>query len=326
MEDGNRIASGLQELGLWLRDRIRSGLHTLPKQPAKFWDDIAARMVDAHAPGIAYRLRQIANIPNSGEDWPARVLEQFSRLHLLVEAYGRLAGLSPVLQAEVMAVIRGVPALPDPESDPHIEDRWWVLGCGADLRAPSAAEMDDPIAWLESLTDNADESGQPPIRRERRWLWGEQSGQIVIEPKSAENASIRAVGTAYTGRLRLRRANYAAQGSLAPTSDLGTAWDRVAGYASIAEGLADYGNALSANPWVEAFPMVLHGVIPVQQANKAWWLRADGLIPVASSFEQGWHLLALSGGGPVNVFGEWNGYALSLLSAWSEGRFVGFKV
>jgi hypothetical protein len=36
----------------------------------------------------------------------------------------------------------------------------------------------------------------------------------------------------------------------------------------------------------------------------------------------GWKLLALSGGKPISVFGEWNGRAFSPLSVFSEGRLV----
>ena len=40
--------------------------------------------------------------------------------------------------------------------------------------------------------------------------------------------------------------------------------------------------------------------------------------------DKGWSLLALSGGYPLTVFGEWDGEAFLPLGAWVEGRFVGF--
>ena len=42
------------------------------------------------------------------------------------------------------------------------------------------------------------------------------------------------------------------------------------------------------------------------------WLTAD------RARTYGWLLLALTGGQPVNLFGEWDGDALLALSAWQE--------
>jgi hypothetical protein len=36
----------------------------------------------------------------------------------------------------------------------------------------------------------------------------------------------------------------------------------------------------------------------------------------------GWKLLALSGGYPITIFGEWNGRSLLPISAWADGRHV----
>jgi hypothetical protein len=35
-----------------------------------------------------------------------------------------------------------------------------------------------------------------------------------------------------------------------------------------------------------------------------------------------WPLLALSGGYPIDVFGEWDGSVLSLLSAWHQHEVI----
>ena len=56
------------------------------------FDTMAARMVDAQAPGIAGMLRSIpAEFASVG--WPSRVLEQLGALHLLIQAHRRLDDL-----------------------------------------------------------------------------------------------------------------------------------------------------------------------------------------------------------------------------------------
>ncbi len=74
------LAEGMQALACWLRDLVRSGLTAVQGQPANFWEEIATRMADCHAPGLARWLRRMAYIPNVGESWPGHLLEQIGRL------------------------------------------------------------------------------------------------------------------------------------------------------------------------------------------------------------------------------------------------------
>lgn len=84
-----RIGAGLQELDLWLRDLIRQRLASAQGRPFRYWDDVAARMVDAQAPGVGSQVRRQAGIVRSGDGWPVRLLAQAGRLHLLAEAWTR---------------------------------------------------------------------------------------------------------------------------------------------------------------------------------------------------------------------------------------------
>ena len=90
-----RIGAGLQELDLWLRDLVRHGLASVQHRPFSYWDDVAARMVDAQAPGVASQVRRMAGIVRSGDGWPGRLLAHAGRLHLLAEAWTRLDDLPP---------------------------------------------------------------------------------------------------------------------------------------------------------------------------------------------------------------------------------------
>ena len=90
-----RVVTGLGELDRWLCDQVRQGLAASPQAGYGHWDDIAARMVDAQAPGLAERLRALASVPHSGVGWDGRLLEEYALLRLLAVAYrrgGRAAG------------------------------------------------------------------------------------------------------------------------------------------------------------------------------------------------------------------------------------------
>ena len=91
-------------------------------------DEIAARMIDAQAPGVAGVLRGLSEVPGSGEGWPGRLLGEYAQLHLLARAHQRLGDLPPELAATVRSRIGYPTARPDVLARPAVTDRWTVLG------------------------------------------------------------------------------------------------------------------------------------------------------------------------------------------------------
>ncbi|MEQ2009100.1 MAG: SWIM zinc finger family protein, partial [Limisphaerales bacterium] len=84
-----KVAAGLDELGVWLADLVRTGFASLPGKPASFWETPAARLVDAQAPGLARRVRALDGVTVTGDGWPARLLREASLLHLAREGWSR---------------------------------------------------------------------------------------------------------------------------------------------------------------------------------------------------------------------------------------------
>ena len=101
----SRVASGLAEFDRWLCDQARQGLAASQQAGYGHWDDIAARMIDAQAPGLAERLRALASVPHSGAGWDGRLLEEYALLHLLAVAYRRQGELPPPLRETVRSRI-----------------------------------------------------------------------------------------------------------------------------------------------------------------------------------------------------------------------------
>ena len=131
-----KVEAGLSDLTQWLEDIVRQGLAELPSKPYSFWDQTAARLVDAQAPGLARRVQNLAGIAHTGEGWPSRMLAALGQIHLLVEGYRNIAGLAPLMQAEVRSQIGWTQTQSDllarlEQNDPlveQIEDTWQVLG------------------------------------------------------------------------------------------------------------------------------------------------------------------------------------------------------
>ena len=63
-----KVQGGLDELDRWLADLVRRGLNSARSEGYRFWDAMAARLVDAQAPSLARRVvarSQVAGGPGA---------------------------------------------------------------------------------------------------------------------------------------------------------------------------------------------------------------------------------------------------------------------
>ena len=150
-----RVASGLAELDRWLCDQVRQGLAASQQAGYGHWDDIAARMVDAQAPGPAERLRALASVPHSGAGWDGRLLEEYALLRLLAVAYRR--------QEELPAPLRET-----------VRSRIGFSRRQADVLAHGQPVRDH---WLVLARRDLE---QDRIRVRRTWLQGRKTGRPAL--------------------------------------------------------------------------------------------------------------------------------------------------
>jgi len=70
-------------------------------------------------------------------------------------------------------------------------------------------------------------------------------------------------------------------------------------------------------------PACFENVIPLLEKGKIFLIDQNKKqIEVLDRNHLGWKLLALSGGHPISIFGEWTGSIFVPLSAEAEGRLV----
>ncbi len=297
-----KVIAGVEELERWLRDLVRQGLAHVQTEPYSYWDAPAARMVDAQAPGLARQLREMASIPHSGVGWQERLLERLGKMHLLIQGFQRLETLPLPTQADIRTLI-GWTQKEEMASESVVRDRWLVLG------------------QIVEEQDN--------LRSQRNWLWGQDTHKTALVLNYAYgnqplDTSLMP-GTVIDAELGFFESAYPLRALVKVRHAPPALLQEMPGEAAILTALSTYTNALTCNPWIEQFPLTLQGIIP-QRDNDGWALRdsAGYLLPIAPRFEQGWQLLALSGGHPINVFGEWNGKEFLPLSALAEDKFIVF--
>jgi len=290
-----RMREGAAELERWLQDQIKRGLAALAMEGAEPWRQLAARMVDAQAPGLAFRLKRLAPLMGQGTDWPRRVTAELGRLQLLLDAFRRLETLPPLVAADLLAAL-GLPEEKEAirRDGERQRDRWQVLG--------QVLEENERL-WERRVWLHGQESGRHALLvdhsfGERRFDQGFLTGTTI----SAE--------LAYTpGQAPLRALLLDAPQSLPPTPP--PTGDLEAELSAIADHLA-------RNPWATHLPLTLRGDGLIRD-GAAWRLRTpQGDPSLRLDAAAGWQLLALSGGGPLTLFGEWDGEQLRPLTGWTE--------
>ncbi|WP_327317340.1 SWIM zinc finger family protein [Streptomyces sp. NBC_01235] len=293
-----RITAGATELEERLADLLRSGLATAEQAGYGLWEETAARMVDAQAPGLASRARELGSIPGSGPGWPMRLLEECALLHLLDQGWLHRERLPDALAATVRTRV-GLPSAPE---GPPVRDQWLVL-----------AQYDTP---------------DPKLTTRRIWLYGTTSGRsaLLLSYGAAGRAPelTLPVGLVLDAELSAHPGAGQQRASLgqqfAPPAPTGA---RPPGMTTT-EATARYGETLRHDPWQDSVPATLAAVVPTRDGDSWQLADADGetalpLTPAALSRPGLWRLVALSGGAPVRVFGECGHRGFTPLTAWPTG-------
>nr|WP_261994304.1 hypothetical protein [Streptomyces sp. t39] len=292
-----RITAGTTELEQRLADLVRGGLAAAGRSGYGLWEETAARMVDAQAPGLAARVRDLGAVPGSGAGWPLRLLEECALLHLLDTAWlGRER-----LPEQLAVTVRTRVGLPSAADGGTVRDDWLIL--------------------------SQDDTSDGRLTTRRIWLHGRDTGRsaLLLSFGAAGRTPPLALPVGLTARADVTWHGGAGQlrAEIGELLTVPAPIDAPPGGTGCAGATELYGKALRDDPWLEALPVVLSGVVPVP-AGDGWQLADDGgddALPVAPAVLSRpglWRLVALSGGRPVTVFGEFGHQGFVPLTAWSD--------
>jgi hypothetical protein len=126
------VQEGAAELTLWLKDLVRMGLLELPSKNQSEFDRMAARMIDAKAPGLAGWVRALGNVKyEQGKEWQADAMGIISKLFLLLSALSRFDSLTPIWQQTIRNLAGWSQSTKELLADKDAEtlkDHWLVIG------------------------------------------------------------------------------------------------------------------------------------------------------------------------------------------------------
>ncbi|NUW44093.1 SWIM zinc finger family protein [Nonomuraea rhodomycinica] len=282
-----RVAAGLAELERWLADQIRQGLATAGDGA---WDDLAKRLVDAQAPGVASTVSRLREA-RAADDWPERLLAEYALIDLLAVAYRRRAHLPAPLAQTVLSRV-GFPVMREEVlAGPAVRDRWDVLG----RRDEVQERLTSRRVWLRGR-----DTGRPALV-----LSFAPQGQ-ALDPSFVTGSTVDADLAFYPGAAPLRALPVTATTLASPMGEPPGMTPE--------EAMDEVAAALAADPWTDSWPLVLAGVVPGRTGV--------GGFPLHRSAYDPWRLIAVSGGRPVTVAAEWTPHGLRPLTTWADDGTV----
>lgn len=296
-----QMAAGLAELESWLLDLLRQGLATLEGQAFHYWNDLAARMVDAKLGTIARRLRRMPGLMAS-PNWHEKILAELGDIYLMVKAFQRLDQLPEPLQDDLLGLAGVNQKKEDVLALPGVEDTWLVAG---QTHVEEEGNLLARRTWLVGLQTQK-------FALLLDFSWGGQAFETAWRLGSTVQGELVFYPSAYPQRAVFKRFEVA---------DLPVALEF--GQENFAQFATAFATALAANPWLAQFPALLSGVVPVFFEDQFLLVDVEGhSLPLAVDDLPGWQLVAESCGGPIGVFGVWSDGKLAPFGTWKAGAYT----
>lgn len=299
------MEQGMADLLQWLRTLMAQGL-AAQADTRETWEHLAARLVDSKLGGIARKLRLMA--AKIGQpDWPEHLLEEIADLFLICKAFERRLRLDAPTREDLMSVL-GVNRRKE------------------DILLEGAKKSD---TWLVAGQSFGQEE---KLSRRRTWLLGLNSGDFALVLDFAwGNLDFQEqwpLGTCWNAEVVYYPSAYPQRVVVNARQPLQT----TEGLASHAVGFADllqqWAKALSVVPWLAVIPALLHQVTPrhMDSSTILYDTATDKIIPIQVADKAAWQLLAISAGHPIDVFGEWDGFFFTPVTAFTNGELIPLAV
>lgn len=295
----SRMDAGVEDFRLWLADLVRGGLAAARSQPYSFWDTAAARLVDAQVPALAERVREAGSQVHARADWSSYLLTEVGRWWTITCAWQARERLGEEDLAEVRIAVGWAQSSEDVRDGDARPGPWTVLG--------------------------AHRSDDGRLQEQRTWL-AHDDGEVVAVLDFAGYGQALAVPQLSGARLDVTLSRYpghAPRRALFRDPPAGAeSVTGLPGRTSLAAVHAAAAARLGDAPWRDRHPAPLADVRVVADGDQ-WRVSDDsGSLPITPDAPV-WTLLALSGGEPVDVFGEIESGRVRPLSVWLGDRVVG---
>ncbi len=296
-----KVSDGVEELRLWVKDIVRNGIIAMPEKGFTFFENMAKRMIDAQAPGLANMVRTLGDTNFFVEGWQTTFLKQLLHIYIVTEGFRNSSQINDALQQDVKTWIGFTQNQDELKEQEGTTDTWMVL-------AKQLFEQDN-------------------ITTERYWLYGVNTKQyalvlqFIVRGALAANhlnitagQFIQAALVYYPGSMPLR-AIIKKQISTTPVTIH-------ANYSNWLQVAAAQTTVAAALPVQSDRAYLIKQLKPVQY-NKQWWLQdADSNMMLLKNEQRYiWKLLALSAGHALDMVVIGNEAVYEAAGVWQNGLY-----
>ncbi len=235
-----QMQKGIPDLERWLKNIMETGLAEVREYPPSFWDDFAARMVDAKLGGIARRIRLIKDYLEL-ENWPERLLSDIGDFYLLSRAFKNLDYQPPQTQKDILGVAGLSIKRSEVLENKGITDDWLVMG----QQIGTEEKLTYRRTWLRGIDTEKDALLLD-------YTWGNQGFETYWS-----------IGQILEGEICYYPASLQQRGlfrTFQPVKKTITIPD---GFGDLQEFADAYAKAIAASPWITGFPVLLENVVPL---------------------------------------------------------------
>ncbi|GAA1481605.1 SWIM zinc finger family protein [Gordonia sinesedis] len=290
------MSRGIEDFALWLTDLVRNGLAAARNQPASWWEDTGARLVDAQLPGLADQVRAMGSSVHAREDWATHLLGTAGRWWTATHAWRRRDELDAASFGDLRRELGWSWSSEEIAATGTTAGIWQVLG---------AHRTDD---------------GR--LQQQRTWLRNEHTGEKAHLLDFAARGGSLPVSQLAGARLAATVATYPGHGPrrllLAAPAEVLEPADRLPDGGTIQAALGDRAETLAANPWTHRIPVTLAAATLTTDHV----VDVDGTgLPLVRDADP-WVALALTGGAPAAIFGELDDHGFRPLTLGLDGRVV----
>jgi len=295
-----KVIHGIHELQLWIKDIVRNGILSIPEKGFPWFENVAKRMVDAQAPGLANMVRQLGETNFFTEDWQQQFLEQLLKIYIVAEGYSKHhTGETPFLQ-DLRSWVGFTINQDELKEQSGITDTWLVL-------AKQSNEVDNVTTekyWLYGLE-------QKKYALVLQFTVRGQGSQLSLTPGLYVQAELVFFPSVNPMRALIKR-QLNTQNKNIPTGYSG--WDEVNAAQS-----EMYGRF----PVQGEQPFIVEHLTVVPYNNQ-WWLRdqSSRMVPLRNADKNIWHILAISGGQPLNMVLIGNTAQVEVAGIWQEHQYL----
>ncbi len=295
------MASGIDDLQNWILDMIRTGLASISADH-QLWESMAMRMVDAKMSGIARRIREIALLFRQNPDAYEEVLFALSDLYLITKSFYKIDDLNENLQRDIYAYLGvNTPSSEVLQSIP-IQDEYWVLSIEESKNIDNALMRK---TWLRGIHKNRFalivEYDYTNAGFSFHWQLGRiYQADMYFFPRTIPLRAIAGQTTLTTKKI-----------------------EDIKGINNFIDFKNKYQNYLAQQPWLSNIPELFLQVSPIKIEKRFYLLdQYQQTIALENDELKNWKAIAVSGGHPLDIFGEWDGRHFKIKTIIHNNRLI----